>query len=83
MTKLVGRSRLSITACYNNGVPLLEEHEFLADCFERKANPGVGTTVIAFSVPTQMGPAIKEALSRGDVELLIQGVAVPTERAGA
>ena len=62
---------------------LLEEHEFLADCFERKANPGVGTTVIAFSVPTQLGPAIKEALSRGDVELLIEGIAVPTERAGA
>jgi hypothetical protein len=83
MTKLVGKSRLSITAMYRNGVALMHEQEFLADCFMRKTDPKAGSTIIAFSVPSQLAPSLQEALKRGDVELLIEGIASPTERAGA
>lgn len=83
MMKSIGRSRLSISAVYRNGVSMLNEESFVSTVFERKCAPALGKTVICFTVPDNMVSQISEAMFRGDVELLIQGVANPTERAGS
>lgn len=80
MSKLVGRSRLSLTAMYRNGVPMVEEQEFIADIIERKSAPLAGKTVLAFVVPDSLASSIKTAMVSGDVELLIEGITPPTER---
>ena len=79
-SELCGKSRISITAMYSNGVPLMDENEYLADVIQRKTDPAAGQTVLAFVVPSHLASSIKDALQRGEVGLFIEGIPAPNER---